>query len=253
MNIFTDLFYRAKDFFFPGACALCGDFLTAPTEIRSSLCRNCVSDLEKVTQNQGSKCNLCGKPLISEIDTCLPCRNTEPLTSERSYERLWVLFPYIGKYRKLLTEYKFGKNLAIANFFAEKIVEEIKICVTTEVPELKDACFVPVPPRPGKIKENGWDQIEHLIKQMKKIPGCLPVKHCLKRKKSKVQKMLNREQRLENLKGRVYFTGKQKPANEQVFILIDDVITTGSTIEVCAAALKAGGAKKVYGLCLFYD
>jgi len=253
MNIFKNFFLLAKEFLFPGACALCGESLSSPAEIRSSLCQNCISDLDAAVHVQGCKCNLCGKPLISEIETCLPCRNTELLTSERSYERLWVLFPYIGKFRKLLTAYKFEKNLALANYFSDKIMEAIKTCVITEVPELKNAYFVPVPPRPGKIKENGWDQIDHLIKRMIKIPGCLPVFNCLKRKKSKVQKQLNRAQRLENLKGRVYFSKVKNASKEPVYILIDDVITTGSTIEVCAAALKAGGAKKVYGLCLFYD
>ena len=267
MNIYKKFFLRAKEFFFPGVCALCGGRLNNPAEIRYSLCRDCADSVTPAHGNTNdvsldSKCNMCGKPLISEIGTCLPCRNG----GERSYERLWVLFPYIGKYRKLLTAYKFGKNLALADFFADKISEIIPEIVKNEAPELKNAVIVPVPPRPGKIKETGWDQVEHLVKRLEKIPGCLPVCRCLRRGKSRVQKRLSRAERLENLKGRIsvnaasaqVFLGKRADSasggsTAPSFILIDDVITTGSTIEVCSAVLKEAGAGKIYGICLCFD
>jgi len=239
MNIFYKIYLQLKHFLFPGACALCGGSLLGHSEIRCSLCTECRSSIE--SSEVLSLCNLCGKPLITEIDTCLPCRNN----GERSYERLWVIYPYIGKYRKLLTEYKFRKNLYLADFFAEKILE-----VIAGEGALKDAVIVPVPPRPGKIKENGWDQVEHLVKRMEKIKSCLPVCRCLKRTKSKVQKSLNRKDRIDNLKGKIYLNLKEKI---KTVLIIDDVLTTGSTMEVCASVLKDAGAENVYGLCIFYD
>ncbi|MCL2184505.1 MAG: ComF family protein [Treponema sp.] len=252
MNILYQIYLQLKHFLFPGACALCGGNLLKSNEIRLSLCSQCQAAVEPATC--GSLCSLCGKPLITEIDTCLPCRNREQTDlGERYYERLWVIYPYIGKYRQLLTEYKFRKNLYLADFFAEKILEVIE-----REPELKDALsnevsgimIVPVPPRPGKIKESGWDQVDHLVKRMKKIKVCLSVTRCLKRKKSKVQKSLNRKDRIDNLKGKIYFKSKKEL---KTVLIIDDVLTTGSTMEVCASVLKAHGAEKVYGLCVFYD
>jgi len=198
--------------------------------------------------------------LISENETCVPCRtysaplNGSPEKSEnindclknRSYDRLWVLFPYTGRYRKLLTAYKFKKNLVLADFFAEKI-----ICKIEENPELFDAVIVPVPPRPGKTKESGWDQVDYLVKRIKKFCKEKNIKFYLRRKKSKIQKQLNRKDRLENLKNRIYAPNGSVLA--QTVLIIDDVITTGSTMEVCAKALKEGGVKNIYGLCLFYD
>ena len=248
MNIIKNIFLWAKGFLFPGACALCGGSLTEPVGMQNSLCCSC---MDSITLARGSKCDLCGKPLISEIGTCLPCRNG----GEKSYERLWVLFPYIGKFRKLLTAYKFGKNLALADFFVGKIHEVIS-GILPQMPELKDAVIVPVPPRPGKIKETGWDQIDYLVKRLEKNPACLPVLRLLKRKRSKAQKRLSRAERLDNLKGRIYLKKAyaSKLSNiSKTFILIDDVITTGSTIEVCSAVLKEAGAEKVYGICLFFD
>ena len=236
MEKLISLFLEVKNFLFPGFCALCGCGLTGD-EIRLSLCVSCRDSLVPV---QGDKCRICGKPLVSEKETCLSCRNgTAP-----SWDRMYVLFPYTGKYRKLLTSYKFGKNTALADFFAEKVLE-----AKNSDPMLKEASLVPVPPRPGKIKSGGWDQVDLLVRRIKKIEKDLPVCHCLKRRKSKVQKRLNRNDRMENLKGRIFMDG----AAPKTALIIDDVMTTGSTIEVCSKTLKEGGAEKVYGLCLFYD
>jgi len=241
MNNLIKILFQLKNFLFPGACAVCGGSLTETEEIRFSLCDPCqlaiAFDKKNVPEN---KCSLCGKPLISEKDTCLTCRNREG----RSYDRLWVLYPYTGKYRKLLTAYKFNKNLALSGFFAEKIME-----LVTHDPLLKDAVIVPVPPRPGKIKMKGWDQIDYLVKRLKKMNKEQKVSCCLRRRKSKAQKHLSRKERMENLKGRIYL----KKGAPKTVLVIDDVITTGSTMEVCASVLKEGGAQKVYGLCLLYD
>jgi ComF family protein len=238
MNFLNKLFFRTKNIIFPQVCALCDIELINAKEIQYSLCEQCGDSLKI---NSGVKCNICGKPLISEREMCLSCRNGE----EHSYDRLWTLFPYTGKFRSLLSAYKFQKRLSLANFFAEKVIEIIK----TE-PLLKEAYIVPVPPRPGKIKESGWDQVDYLIKMIKKLEKeNVRVNLCLKRGKSMVQKRLNRKERAENLKGRIYLN----KAVQKTVLIIDDVITTGSTMEICANTLKEGGAEKVYGLCLFYD
>jgi len=238
MNTFKKIVLRAKNFLFPENCALCESALIEGDEIRLGLCRDCVLAINSVPADNG-KCLICGKPLISEAETCLSCRN-----SRYSYDRLWTLFPYTGKYRKLLTAYKFEKKLSVADFFAEKIAEIIK-----NEPPLENVVIVPVPPRPGKIKETGWDQVDYLVRRLKKYSPEASVSRLLKRGKSKVQKQLNRSQRLGNLKGRIKTIGNVP----NTVLVIDDVITTGSTMEVCSNVLKESGARIVYGICLFYD
>jgi ComF family protein len=243
MNKLTYLFFWIKGFFFPEVCALCGRNLIDVCEIRYCLCRECHSLIEEQfsTSQEGKKCILCNKTLISENEICLPCRNGV----RQSYDRLWTLFPYTGKFRTLLTAYKFKKKFALADYFAEKVIE---LLLNTE--EMKNICIIPVPPRPGKIKNTGWDQVDYLVKRISKISkGKIFAYKCLKRKKSKIQKQLNRKDRLENMKGRVFLKGNA-PVSA---IVIDDVITTGSTMEVCSSVLKDAGAQKIYGLCLFYD
>jgi ComF family protein len=237
------LFFWVRGFFFPEGCAMCGKNLIDVCEIRYCLCQECHSLIEEqfTASQEGKKCNLCGKTLISENETCLPCRNG----SQRSYDRLWTLFPYTGKFRTLLTAYKFRKKLALADFFAEKVIELIR-----ETAEMKNVYLIPVPPRPGKIKNTGWDQVDYLVRCICKLSqGNILFYRRLKRRKSKIQKQLNRKDRLENMKGSIYLNGTVP----ETAIVIDDVITTGSTLEVCSSVLKEAGAEKVYGLCLFYN
>lgn len=238
MNKLLKFCFLVKGFLFPAFCAICEDSLFSSSEIRYALCEKCISNLNLCEEK---KCVLCGKPLISEKEKCIPCRNS----INHSYDRLWVLFPYSGKYNKLLKEYKFKKRLNLAEFFIKKIIS-----VINENPELKDAVIVPVPPRPGKIKETGWDQVDYLFERLGKTKLINnDLSRCLKRKKSKIQKYLDRSERIENLKGRIFLKGK----SPKTALVIDDIITTGSTMEVCASVLKENGAGKVYGLCLFYD
>ena len=193
---------------------------------------------------------MCGQPLISEQGNCLSCRNGP----ERSFDRLISLFPYLGKYKKALGEYKFKRRLNLGNFFAEKIWQGLDLLLNDllqNTEEITEFVLVPVPPRPGKIKHSGWDQIEHLAKLLEKDKKH-QITRLLKRLPSVSQKELNKENRLQNLKGKIIV--KDNPGViPKTVILFDDVYTTGATMDTCAAALKSAGVENVYGICLCYD
>jgi ComF family protein len=185
-----------------------------------------------------TRCVSCGKPLISEQGQCLPCREGE----EHGLNRAFSIYPYSGPWRKLLTSYKFEKNRALGNFLTEKMTEAAALAGFTG----ENLLWVPVPPRPHKIRRTGWDQVSYIGSLLKKRG--LPVYPCLKRLPSQSQKKLDRNSRMTNLRGRIVCI-KPPPAE---LILFDDVITTGATLDACAAALKAGGTQRILGLTLFY-
>jgi ComF family protein len=235
------LFYL-REYFFPFGCPICGTGLINAGEAWYGLCGPCRDGIETEIEEGRlyAHCDRCGKPLVSEHGRCLSCRQRE----EFVLDKISVLFPYTGKYRKLLSAYKFGKNPAPARYFAEKIRDILGSGVFPP-----GVNIVPVPPRPGKIRKTGWDQVEFLARLLERGGGNGLVSRCLKRLPSRSQKELGRESRRTNLRGRIVPV-KQIPEN---CVLIDDVITTGSTLDACAAVLKEGGAKTVSGLCLFYD
>ena len=224
--------------------------LLSEKEAWYGLCEKCRQTIhEDMDNNPENHCDLCGRLLISEKGRCLPCRESTE-TELPSYERIISLFPYTGKYIKLLEAFKFHKSLAAGHFLAEQLLEALE---SLPLETMEKPVLVPVPPRPGKIRKTGWDQIVCLSRLLKKsgkingrIAGICPF---LKRQASQTQKKLDRRERQTNLKGRIIAKG----IVPRECILFDDVNTTGATMNVCASALKKAGAEKVYGICLFYD
>ena len=238
------LFYL-REYFFPSGCGGCGRALFNGEDAYYGLCVECRTFVDTALAGE-RRCQTCGKPLVCESGDCLSCRDSGTEGYSGCLVKIRALFPYIGKFKAILGAYKFGKSLGVGNFLAERLPPALD----EFGPAAEDAVWVPVPPRPGKIKKQGWDQIERLAGLLETAGhGRWPVCRCLKRLQSRSQKGLNREDRGSNLEGRIV-RARQPP---KTAVLIDDVITTGATLNACAKALIEGGAERVYGVCLFYD
>jgi ComF family protein len=231
-----------REYLFPADCPICGAGLLDRDEAWHGLCSACMTGL---TVSGEERCSSCGRPLISEQGRCLQCRGRgEPdVEAPHVFDGAFSVFPYTGKYRKLLSAYKFGKKLPLGNFLAERLGEAL----ARLPPDAAGGTPVPVPPRPGKIRRTGWDQVAYLGSRLAKT-GTHPLP-CLKRLPSKSQKELDKAARKTNLMGKIICV-KPPP---RTALLFDDVSTTGATLDACAAALKAAGSEKVYAVCLFYD
>ncbi|GMO59248.1 MAG: ComF family protein [Termitinemataceae bacterium] len=230
-----------REFLFPLGCPICGKNLTSYSDLHFGICADCV---RVFVIDSSPRCDVCGKPLISEIGTCLKCRETRE--TEEIPTRCFVIYPYIGEYKQLIQAYKFGAHRNLKLFFADRLLQ----AASQMRPEFDfDECaWVPVPPRHRKIHDSGWDQIEAIAAVLEGTYKKNVVRP-LKRLKSESQKKLGRSERKTNLSGKIICC-KKPPAN---IILFDDVYTTGSTIQTCAAALKEAGAQNVFAICLCYD
>ena len=110
------------------------------------------------------------------------------------------------------------------------------------------AVLVPVPLHKRRLRDRGYNQSELLAKEAGKRMS-LPVMDALiiRTRNTPPQVSLSLEERMRNVEGSFACVGN---AQGQRFIVVDDVVTTGSTVSACAAVLKAEGAESVWGLAL---
>ena len=179
---------------------------------------------------------------------CMKCRE-EPVL--KSTDTVIPLFSYRLWNRELMFRWKMQEEREFSAVFAKLLCEVLR--------KMEADVLVPVPPRKGKIRQNGWDQIEELSSFLEKRYG-FRVLRILERNTSGQQKKLSRTQRLESIKTAYSLSSPQileralKPFSGKIPVhvcLIDDVCTTGSTLESCAEILKAAGIKRVNAVTLF--
>lgn len=223
-------------------CVVCGR-----KSILLPLCSNCRSKEYRIELNT-NRCKYCGKSLISTKDTCLECREN-PVLSNADFA--FPLFSYRLWNKELLFLWKMQSIRSLSLFFASKVNEVLRLYGVEFV--------VPVPPRKGKIAKNGWDQIDELCSMLKCFFG-FSILNLLERTSEVQQKKLDRNERLKTIESAYRLKSEQKRIKvlkktggclpEKVCI-IDDVCTTGSTLECCCNLLKQLGIKQVGVITLF--
>jgi ComF family protein len=222
------------DIALPRACALCGAPLIPGESAPGPICAKCALGFRPWS---GERCESCGLPLISEKARCMRCR-----ASSFSFDSIYPLFPYAGSVRKLVSVYKKQRRPSLAPYIAKCFFEAYAA-------RWADRIIVPVPPRPEKAKAQGWDQVEEIARCLEKR-GCR-VARILERRHSDQQKSLGRRAR--ELNANRAFALKVGTVSPEQPLLIDDVVTTCSTIDACAKALKEGGARSVSALVFAAD
>ncbi|MCR5605788.1 MAG: hypothetical protein K6F69_03110, partial [Treponema sp.] len=163
------------------------------------------------------------------------CEKVFPLSSYRSWKK------------NLILDWKFREKRALSLFFASCID------MALEKQNWKNIPLVPVPPRKNKIKEKGWDQIEELCTILE-CKYSYNVVRMLKKDSNFIQKKLNSKMRKENAKNAYSINNVFSKKNAQIpkeVIIIDDIMTTGSTLESCAKVLSDYGIEKIYAIVLF--
>ncbi len=234
----------------PQQCMLCGNTSNNGTP----LCKTCVQlkiNPYTADKNTFPRCLNCGRILISETGYCTHCRTelqhgkTQPNSdTDGSCKRIFALYPYVGLGQKIMPAWKNKNMRSFSAVFAPLIADFLH-----KTPELQGIPVIPVPPRAKKMRQKGWDQIADLCNRLSAYPD-IPVYPCLKRLGNTPQKQLSKAERLNNVQGKIRVYKKNVP---QKAIVLDDVMTTGSTLKACAQALMQCGCKEVYGLCLFFD
>ena len=216
------------DSFFPRRCVGCG-------KGGGFLCPECLGKLPRLLP---PLCPHCGRPQASGI-VCPSCwqRQTE-------IDGIRSLFRFDEVIRKAIHELKYRNLKAISPCLAELLADYLKAN-----PPPGEA-LVGVPLHPRRLRERGYNQSSLLARELGRRIGLPVIEDCLIRVKQAQPQVraVDVEERRRNVAD-AFVCRDEKVGGKQI-ILIDDVCTSGATLESCAAALKNKGAASVWGLTL---
>jgi competence protein ComFC len=176
-----------------------------------------------------------------------------PKCQDKKLAGLYFALPYKEKdlTRKLIYQFKYQPYLKdLAETLASLIVEHLILSNKNTEEIWRNSGLIPVPLDKKKLKARGYNQSEELAKELSKIMK-IPVisGNLIKIKPTKPQMELSKEEREINLKDAFQIKNPADLAEKKMF-LVDDVYTTGSTMEECAKVLRKAGAKQVWGITI---
>ncbi len=218
-------------------CLLCAAALSSGYRNDFPVCSSCVDTL--ADDIHPNRCGICSIPITSEKGICMRCR-----TGSYTFTSNYSLFTYRGRIKELIFQYKFRYTKSLAVLFAEMLY-------LYYLKDNRPKIIIPVPSSRASVRRRGWDHVGEIAKILAKRYN-QPVKNCLKRKGSGSQKELGFEGRLTNLEGKIIH-GKGCSGIESSVLLLDDVFTTGATIEQCAKVLASAGYGDIKALTLAID
>ena len=217
---------------FPPHCAAC----KAATEPGIHLCDACAESVQRI---EAPFCKRCSQQFSGAITQQFTCSNC----AEREVHFDCAVSPYLsrGVVRDFIHLFKYNGQFHLRHPLADWLAAAL------DDPRIASQPFdalVPVPLHHVRFREREFNQAAELAMLVAK-PREIPVLHALKRTRyTSTQTKLDRNERMENLRGafRVRHTARVK---ERHIVLVDDVFTTGSTVEECSRVLLRAGAASV--------
>ena len=200
-------------------------------------------------------CGICGEK-INQRYTCRKCLNILEYYQEMEcafglskiyFDQLLCLFPYKGILKSKMLQLKFYGYKYIARTFGDILAHKI------EAKSIHADFIIPVPVSKKRNFERGFNQSECIAKylaELTKIP--LKNKFLEKTKNNFTQSTLSSVERIGNVKG-VYTVPNKEEVLGKTIILLDDIYTTGATMNECARVLKCAGASTVIAVTFLYS
>ena len=222
------------DLLYPRNCIHCG---ASSPEALPHLCWDCLSDTPKI---EPPFCACCGDPVAGDIQhdyTCFACSRQTP-----AFEFARSALRYEGAVGAALRDLKYNKAVWLARDLAELLFA----CVRAEYPDVGFDRVSAVPLHPARRRERGYNQSALLAASLaRKMNLPYEEKTARRIRSTTTQTGLTAPQRAANVHA-AFRSGFFARLNGKRILLVDDVMTTGATVNACAAALKEGGAQTVH-------
>lgn len=222
---------KILDLLFPKgySCIVCSE------EIFDSPYGICKSCEKKLPYLKGNLCLHCSDYVLGAGYYCKRCKGKKFIC-----DRAIAPFEYSGIAKKLILGLKYSNK----KYYAEFIAKFIADCITEN--KLVFDYIVAVPLCEKRLKSRGYNQAFLLAQQISKILNKPLLENVLIRvKETPTQTVLNKQERLLNMKD-AFKVKNKKLIKGKTILIVDDVYTTGATIDSCSKVLKDGGAMAVY-------
>ncbi|MFZ0233705.1 MAG: ComF family protein [Candidatus Acidiferrales bacterium] len=225
---------------FPAPCRICGAMLL--TASRIPICGACLASFEPVPQPM---CARCGRPFLTPIAAeavqplCRLCRDDfYAFDFARSYD------VYNDALHHAIPLLKYEEVTRLGDWFAARLAE----LIAREAEAFRADVIVPVPLHPDRERERGYNQAELIARPLARRLHLKQGAYLLVRTKPRPARLeLSRKEHWDSVRG-AYATRQGLRVDKLRVLLVDDVMTTGATLDSCARALKRAGASSVLGL-----
>ncbi len=228
------------DMIYPARCPICGEIVIPRGRL---ICKACEDKPSLVTE---PRCKKCSKPIeLEEKEYCSDC--------ERRcfhYDYGFSVWVYDDVMKQSIANFKYQNKKEYAAYYTSEILKNYG----DRIQRLQPDAVVPVPVHISKYIERGYNQADILARGIGKelqIPVLSDL--LLRTKKTLPQKKLDDKERLRNLMEAFQLNDKLAdtyPNKLSRVLLVDDIYTTGSTLEACTNVLKSNGIKEVYFIVL---
>jgi len=237
MNIFA----KFIDIIYPPRCHICRSFISNDSRVKHHFCPDCLNGFLKI---RPPLCTICGMPFESfseENHLCEECLRKRPF-----FNSLGAPYLYQGGIMDAIHQMKYaGKT-----YLAKSLGPLLASFASKWLDNTEGLLMMPVPLHPKKLRERGFNQSLLLARIMTPLLGTeldfLSLRRVIY---TRSQTGLSSDERKRNVRRAFALIG-QRVFKGKTVILVDDVATTGNTMNECARVLKRAGCEKVFCLAL---
>lgn len=224
----------AVKFLYPDVCPVCSDVMTD----QSGICTTCRGKLKYI---HNPRCLKCGKQMSDgEREYCYDC-----MTHHHSYTQGIAVWGYTDGIKQSIYRFKYQNCRCFADIYAQEIESQY----AEHIKRWGAQAILPVPLHAKRLADRGFNQAKLVANALGKRLGIPSDDTVLIRDRSTVpQKELDDKQRFKNLENAFIIT--ENVVKYKKVIILDDIYTTGATMDACAKALHEGGVHEVYSVVL---